>query len=105
LALRLANGLPLREVRLRIRPVEFPAVVRLVVVDADGHQWNSEDFWLGNEDWSELVVPTSTFRRDGPRGEARAPRLVSDLRVEDVSGERSPMRGENTLLLDDVSLR
>ena len=105
LALRLAKGLAVRELRLRLRPVEFPAVVRILVIDHDGKRWVSEDHWLGNEDWSDVVVATQLLRPEAAGGGAERIRGVAEIRIEDVSGERSPIRGDNTLLVDDVSVR
>ena len=105
LALRLAPDLALRELRLRVRPVEFPAVVRVVAIDVDGERWLSEDHWLGNEDWSDVVVATQLLKPEANLAGAPRIRGVAEVRIEDVSGERSPVRGDNTLLLDDVSVR
>lgn len=105
LALRLSDGLVVRELRARVRPVEFPAVIRVVALDGEGRRWVSDDHWLGNEDWSDIVVATQVLKPElGSAGLGRM-RSVAELRIEDVSGERSPVRGDNTLLLDDVSVR
>jgi hypothetical protein len=104
LSLRFADDVSVRELRFSVRAVEFPAVIHVVAIDADGQHWESEDRWLGNEAWTDEVLTSSQFRPLLGPSPARLGH-ISELQIEDLTGERTSARGENTLLLDDVLVR
>lgn len=105
LALRLAAGLKLDEIRFSARAADHDAVLRVTARDDDGGAWFSEDIAVSPGSWREVSLQRRDFF---PGPEARGPvelRRVAELVIEDVSGERGAVRGEHTLLLDDVRLR
>ncbi|MBM4367758.1 MAG: hypothetical protein FJ102_16215 [Deltaproteobacteria bacterium] len=105
LGLRLAAGLELDEIRFSARALDRDAVLRVTARDDDGGAWHSDDLALAAGAWREVSLQRRDLAADpGTRGPV-ALRRVSELSIEDVSGERGAVRGEHTLLLDDVRLR
>jgi hypothetical protein len=104
ISLRFGDRVPVREFRLSLRPVEFPAVIRVVAIDGDGLRWVTEPWALGNEDWSERVVGPGQLSIPGVLSPRRIDRITA-LQIEDLTGERTSARGENTILIDDVVVR
>ncbi len=101
--LRFARGLRVEELRFSAMAKEQDAVVRVTARDGYGLEWHTPDFALPADSWTEVVVPTRIFSREGA-GLTRLER-AAELLIEDLSGERSSLRGEHTLLLDDVRVR
>jgi len=105
LGLRLAAGLALDEVCFSARAGNHDAVLRVTARDDDGGAWHSGDLVLAAGTWRDVVLHRRDLAPDpGVRGPV-ALRRVSELVIEDVSGERGAVRGEHTLLIDDVRLR
>ncbi len=105
LGLRLASGLKLDEIRFSARAADQDAVLRVTARDDDGGAWYSDDLAVTADTWLEVVLHRHDF---APDPDARGPvelRRISELLIEDVSGERGAVRGEHTLFLDDVRLR
>jgi hypothetical protein len=101
ITLRFADDLRPRELSFSARAETADTVLRLVVRDEWGARWVSEGVALGRT-WTELrfrmadLVPATLTL--GPTQLGR----VVDMSLEDITGERSDVRGANTLLLDDV---
>ena len=91
-----------REVGVSARAVDSEAVLRLVAVDPWGQRWISPEWTVPVADWLDVRLGVRSFvPEEGGRGHERLDRVV-DLRFEDISGERSNVRGANSVLLDDV---
>ncbi len=101
ITLRFGEALHPRELSFSARASTDDAVLRLVVLDQWGARWVSDGVALGRT-WTELhfrmaeLVPATLT--PGPTELGR----VVDVILEDITGERSDVRGVNTLLLDDV---
>lgn len=100
----LAPGVDLRDVHLRLRAAEFPAVVRLGCTDGAGGRFGAGTVVVPTDAWVDVRVPVTTFRSlRSAVGEA--PRRVRTLIVEDLTGSVSSDRGANVVWIDDVELR
>lgn len=91
-----------REVGFAARAADAEAVMRVVAVDPWGQRWFSPEWTVPTDAWLDVRVGVASFvPEEGARGPVWLDRVV-DLRFEDISGERSDVRGANALLLDDV---
>lgn len=90
------------EVGFSARAVDAEAVLRLVAVDPWGRRWTSPEWTVPVADWLDVRLGVRSFvPEEGRGGPARIDRVV-DIRFEDISGERSNVRGANRVLLDDI---
>lgn len=101
ITLRFAPSASPRELTFSARADTADTVLRLTVRDEWGARWVSEGVALGLT-WTEVhfrmadLIPATLT--PGPTQLGR----VVDMSLEDITGERSDVRGANTLLLDDV---
>ena len=90
------------EIKFTARSLVAPAVLRVVALDRWGALWASTEVVVDDDDWYDVTLRFADF---APLPEGGGPtRLggVSELRIEDVTGERSDVRGSHTILVDDL---
>lgn len=100
--LRLKSGSSVDEISFTARSLVAPAVLRVVALDRWGALWASTEVVVDDDDWYDVTLRFADF---SPLPEGGGPtRLgsVSELRIEDVTGERSDVRGSHTILVDDL---
>jgi len=102
MSLRFGEGVRLAAVNFAARSTVSPAVLKLLAIDEWGDAWSSTEIVVDDHDWYDVSLRIADFRPvDGTRGAARIGRVV-ELRLEDVTGERSDERGTHTILIDDL---
>ncbi|GDX78667.1 hypothetical protein LBMAG42_04780 [Deltaproteobacteria bacterium] len=100
--LRFGEAAVPREVGFSARAADAEAVMRVVAVDPWGQRWFSPEWTVPTDDWLDVRVGVASFvPEEGVRGPVWLDRVI-DLRFEDITGERSDVRGANALILDDV---
>jgi hypothetical protein len=103
-SLRLGDVAGVTAVRFAARSRGVPAVLKLVAVDPWGGTWTSTEVVVDDDDWYDVELRVADFLPpERVAGPARISRVV-ELRLEDVTGERSEVRGAHTLLLDDLEI-
>lgn len=104
LGLRFARGLEVQEIRFSARAVEQDAVIRVTARDDYGDDWHTPDFALPADTWTEVVAAQRLFSSTSRGAGSRLGRAAA-LFIEDLTGERSALRGDHAILLDDVRVR
>lgn len=102
--LRLAGGGRVAEVKFTARSLSVAAVLRVVALDRWGAAWASTEVVVDDEDWYDVALRISDFTPLGEASHGTRLGLVSEIRLEDVTGERSDVRGAHTILLDYLTV-
>lgn len=93
-------------VRFRAFAEGFPAYIRLIVEERDGHEFASDYITLSSESWFQVDALLKSFFVAEP-GTPRSipdPTAIRSIRVQDVTSYMSADRGPLTLWIDDLEI-
>ncbi len=101
------DGAPISRIQLSLQATEFPAVVQLALEDGEGGRFVAPQVNVQTGSWTLVTLPLDRFvnvdQPDGgviPNG-ARVRRVS----LREITAHHAEDRGENHLLIDDMSLR
>jgi len=101
------DGVRIQQIEMQLRASNFPAYVRITMEDADGKRWTSGSYFVQTGEWNQITVGLSQLVAMGKT--AGQSRISGDrvrwITLHDVTAELTDDRGENRLLIDDLSLR
>ena len=96
-------------VELAVRAANFPAHLSFFLVHQDGTRYGSHSWVVRPEEgWQQLALEAADFqdRAGGSAGGLYRPGTgIRFLMIQDVTGHSSTDRGENLILIDDLTVR
>lgn len=101
------DGAVAQEISVRLQATAFAAVVEFHLEDAAGRRWRSPVKRISAGTWTEVVLPLSVFvdRDAGVLGGTVDGQQLRWISMREVTAMHLEDRGENRLLIDDLSIR
>lgn len=102
-----ADGVKISQFGMRLWVDSMTTHVRILIEDDDGRRWTAPVQVIKAGAWQDVVLPLNEFvRADAPAAKGSPDsRKLKWFIFRDVTAFHSAARGENTILVDDLSVR
>jgi hypothetical protein len=101
------DGAAVQSISMQLQATEFPVVVEFHLMDADGGRWRAPMIHVPIGVWTPVDLPIARFV-DEDEGVVAGPNKGEQLRwvrLREVTAMHLEDRGENTLLMDNLSVK
>jgi len=96
---------PMHSVRLQLLAENFPAYLRVLVVDQYDREFATDPFTVSTEHWTPLQLERSSFHSTDPTTPGRRPAArIKALHIHDVTTYLSADRGPRVVWLDQLEI-
>ena len=95
-----------RQIVMRMWARDFDAQIRVVLEDAQGHEWSAPVVLVPSKHWETFTFQTQDFVSvDAPSDARKHSQGLRTLMLRDMTGVNTPRRGQNKLYISEVHIR
>lgn len=99
------NSLPISKINVSMRAEDFPAYLRILIIDDLGQEFATDPFTIVTDSWTKVELTLDDFHSTDPtKYRVKPSKKLTALHIHDITTYLSADRGTRYLWLDDLEI-